>query len=451
MSRRLTLLFALSFLTFAGCAEQGMVDDASGALGERSDFRKAKSAGSSEAWTAFLEKYPQSASRDKAQAALDDAVWRETERTDTAAAYFAFNQNKPSHAMAGEARKRCKKHLADGRGAESDYLDYLRAFQDDPDASALRQALKGVRFEAARKGSNLENRALFVSEYPGAPEAAKLLPDMQRQAYQDAEKTGTRLAYQFFLKRYPNASDAPQAQAKLGRFAAASVPQGNAADLKKLLPQLRAMAPAFARRECQKGLSARLGQFPDLYGAEAEELRANLRELANSGDSAPRFCASLAMSVPAAGRQAAANAVRALAVLTERRQYLESVMTGPDRIAAGAQQTADQADTLADSSESGELEIEALYGNMPADPKKPDESATKNAREAARRAKRARELVKGMSKKDEISEIVDAVKRQTDLLVEVIASLERPSGSKRPQAAQTPSDEAAPAPAEDAQ
>ena len=430
MGRGFALLFALAFLTFAGCAEQGMVDDASGALGERRDFRSAKTAGTTSSWSSFIERYPQSSLREKAQAGLDEARWHETETTNTAAAYFVFAQNYPSHPMTGEAKDRCRRILAQGQGTEEDALNYLRAYPDDADARAVRQGLMALRFAAVSKTSDPDGAFLFVSEYPRTPEAVQLLPSVQEQAYAEAEKTGSRLAYQFFLKRYPTAPQAAQAQAKLGEFVPPEVQRGTPADL-KLLPKLRGASAALVRRECQKGLRSRLSASADLYDAEAEELRAHLKELAGSGDSLPRFCAEQALIVPAVARQTTANAVHALAVLMERQQYLNSVLDSPDKIARSAEQTADQAGTMADSSESSELDIEALFGNMTADPKKPDESASKNDREAVRRAQRAAELVKGMSKKDEIAVIAEAANRQADLLVEIIAALEKPkSGAK---------------------
>ena len=427
MNRASALAFSLAFLTLAGCAEQGMVEDASGMMAERTEFKNAKSAGTSAAFSSFIERYPQSSLRPDAQKELDDAVWRETERTNTATAYLAFVQSTPSHGMAGESRNRCRKILADARGAESEYFDYLRAFPNDPSADDLRQALKTVRFSAVRKASDPDEEFLFVSEYPKTPEAAKLLGSVQERAFNEAEKANSRLAYQFFLKRYPAAAQAAQAQAKLDQFGAPQVQRGSPGDLKKLLPEIRRASADLVRRECQRSLGTRLRASSDLYDAASEQLRGELKELAGSGNSLPGFCASQAMVVPASSRQSAANAVRALSALMERRQYLNAALASPERIAKLSDHASEQAGALADASESSELEIEALYGNMPADPQQPDESAAKNDREAARRAQQAAELVQGMSKKAELDEIGAATNRQVDLLVEILASLEKPA------------------------
>jgi hypothetical protein len=431
MSRWSALLFSLSLLAFAGCAETGMVEDASVAMTERNDYKNARSAGTSAALASFIERYPQSSLREQAQKELDDAVWRETQGTNTPAAYLGFARNKPRHAMAGEARNRCRRMLADAKGGESDYFDYLRSYPNDPDADALRQALKTVRFNAVSRSSDPDAELLFATEYPKTPEAAKLLASIQERAYAAAQSVNSRLAYQFFLKRYPNAPQAAQAQAKLDLFGAPQVQHGNPADLKRVLPELRRASPQLFRQECRLGLGIRLGSSANLFGAEEERLRGQLTDLAKmGGTSVPAFCSEQVMVVPPGAQQTASNAVRALAVMMERKQYLNSVLAGPERIAKLADRTAEQAGAMADASESSELEIEALYGNMPADPQQPDESAAKNDREAVRRAQHAAELVLGMSQKDELDEIAAATNRQVDLLVDIIAALEKPASTE---------------------
>ena len=434
MSRTLAYLFAASFLAFAGCAETGMVEDASGAMAERNDFKSARSAGTPAAMSSFLERYPQSSYRDKAAGLLDDAIWRETQRTNTAAAYFAFAQNKPKYRAAGESKDRCRKLLEDGHGDEQDYLTYLRAYPDDADAGSLRRAMMTVRYHAVVSAANADSSSLFVSQYPGTPESAKLLPDLQAQAYQTAEALDTRLAYRYFLKLYPTSSEASKAQDKLDQLGTPLLQKGDPADLKKLLPALRRASAPVVRRECRKGLETKIRRSRDLFGPEAEELRAHLKVL-SSEESIPPFCSAMTMIVSPAARQTAANAVRALAALMERQQYLNSVAAVPDRIASTAEQTASQAEAAADTSETSELEIEALYGNMPADPQHPEESASRNTREAARRARRAGELVQGMSQKDEVASILASARREADLLVEILVALEKPSAGLEEQPA----------------
>lgn len=417
------LIYGFFALALSGC----------GATGK--DFSKAKAAGTSGAYDDFLRRHPQSKLREKAEKGKEEALWRETEAAGTATAYLSFLKSRPAkHPKAAEARERARKLLVQGKAAETEYVDFLYRFPDDPGAGDMRRGLEKARFDSLREARDADAYALFTLQYPGAQDAARLGAAVQRRDFKEAEKIGTRLAYQFFLKRYPASGEAEKARARLERFDAPAAQTGNAADLDRLLPRLRRASPGLARRECQKSLSARIRQQGDIFNAKAEELRSQLRTLADSGDSLPDFCGDQRLAVAAADRQTAANAVHALARVMERQQYLASVFSGPDRIAANAQEIGERASTLADDSESQELELEALYGNMPADPKHPEDTASKNAREAMRRAKRAWDVARGMggkSKRSEAAEVLRMMDRQAELLIEIIAHHERPAAARK--------------------
>jgi hypothetical protein len=132
--------------------------------------------------------------------------------------------------------------------------------------------------------------------------------------------------------------------------------------------------------------------------------------------------------VPERRRILVAGAVRALALLQQRRRALNDALTGSDKLASDAQDIGARAAALADDSESQDLELEAFYGSMPADPKRPDDTAAKNAREALRRAKRGYELSRNLGDKADkkaAAELLATMDRQADLLTEIIAENER--------------------------
>ncbi|MDD5657187.1 MAG: hypothetical protein PHF00_08025 [Elusimicrobia bacterium] len=387
------------------------------------DFARARSLNTSEAYSEFISRHPSSSLRGQAEKALEKTAWRQAESEGTAAAYLAFlklasakNQN------IAPARERCRRLLAEGKGREEDYFGYLRRFGDEPSASELRRALAKIRFD----GLSEREGELFSLQYPGTPEAEKISAALRRRDFQEAEQLDTRLAYAFFLKRHPEGAEARKARGSLERFAAAADESGNAEDLERLLPRLRRASARLRRMECRNSVSASIRGLSDVFSAEAEELRGRLRQL--EGNDIPAFCSERAAAVGARNRRQAANAVHALARLMERQQQLASEFSGPDGVAADARDIGERAAGLAEASEIQELELEALYGSMPADPKRPEDTASRNAREAERRAKRAWELAHGSSKsgKKEAGEVLRLMDRQADLLVDIIAYLEQP-------------------------
>lgn len=407
-------------LGFSGC---GATDQ---------DFARARSADTSEAYAGFLSLHPSSQYRAQAEKHQGAALWRETEAAGTASAYLAFLKSQSSkNPKSADAKERCRKLLVEGKGAEGDYLDFLYRFSGDPSAGEMRKVLAKVRHERIKDSRDPEVYASYIAQYPGTPEAAKFSAALQRRDFLEAEKTGTRLAYHFFLKRHPSSADAGKAKAQLERFGAPARQEGDSDDVEKLLPRLRRASKVLVRRECRNALSEQIARQKDLYGSPAEDLRNQLRFLADEQGSLPGSCDKLAMTVPAAQRKTAANAVHALGRLMQRQQELASVFSGSDKVVSEAREIGGRAAALAEESETEELEIEALYGSIPADPKRPDDTASKNAREAERRAKRAWELARGgrKPKKEEAAEVLRLMDRQAELLIEIIASLEKPAAS----------------------
>ncbi len=425
MGWRATALLALSLLTLAGCAEQGLVDDASVALSERRDFRTANNDGSTAAWSGFLDKYPDSALRPKAEAALEDAAWREAAQTNTARGYLSFLQQRPDNKMAGEARDRCRKLLEGGQGSEADIVDYLGSYPDDPEGESLRRALEGVRYAAVQNASDPNAAALFVAQYPGTPEATKLLPGVEEQAYQDAEKNGSRLALEFYLKRYPRSPRAGEVEKALSGLPSSPVSDGGQS--LALLPKLRDASPELRAQECRRALAEDVRSAADPMSSQAERARSQLSALARgTADS----CGDRKFTVPAPARPLVGAAVRALTDLAQRQARLTSSFAAVEGLAEKAGQIADASSKLADDSESFELELEAYFGSMPADPEHPEVKASRNAQDAARRARSAVELAQDDSvaqKKDAAQELMNRMNDQAQLLTRIIAFYEKPS------------------------
>lgn len=363
--------------------------------------------------------------------------WSETVNAATAAAYLTFlNTASYSDPRAAQARDACRALILDGRAAPGDALAYLRLFPADPDAQRVRAALAKLRFAAARASADPDDAALFAAQYPGTADAEALADQIRRREFQRAEALGTRLGYRYFLERHPSAPEAKTARERLAAFASPAIQAGDESDL-ALLPRLRAASPLLVRLECRGDLQARLRLEKDAFGVEAENLRQRLARLAKAG-AAPEFCSGRPYRVPKNRRQFVAGAVRALALLQQRRSGLGDAAAGPDKLASDAQDVGARAATLADDAESQDLELEAFYGGIAADPKRPDDTATKNAREALRRAKRVFELSRGLgdaNKKKAAADLLAMMDRQAELLTEIIADNERPADSEAEQEA----------------
>ncbi|MFI5344821.1 MAG: hypothetical protein ACHQ51_00455 [Elusimicrobiota bacterium] len=370
--------------------------------------------------------------RARAQQAQDAALWRDTVNAGTAAAYVSFLKTAAAaDPRTVQAREACRKLLLEGPAGPDEALAYLRLFPTDPDADRIRAALEKTRFAAARASSDPRDDALFAAQYPGTADAETLAETIRRDQFQRADAQGTRLAYQYFLKRYPAAPEAKIARERLAALVPPGVQAGDENDL-ALLPRLRRAAPQLVRFECRNDLTARLRREKNVFGADAENLRQLLARLAKA-DSVPEFCAGKEFRASATRSLFVAGAVRALAQLQQRRQALSGGFTDPDKLASDARDIGARAAALADDAESQDLELEAFYGSMPADPKRPDDTAAKNAREALRRAKRGYDLSRALgdkSKKASAAALLTAMDRQADLLLEIIAANERPVAAK---------------------
>lgn len=428
MTRRASaVVAAFALLTLVGCAEQGVVDDASVAYSERYDFNRAAKAGTSAAWQQFLYKYPQSSSRDKAKASYDEAVWKETQLQNTARAYLDFLDGNPDSSHAADARAVAGRLLTEGVGSEQDFTDFLRTNPDAPEARSLRQALMKVRYNTARTGTSAD-AALFVAQYPGTREAGELLPQVQEKEFSDAESNGTRLAYEFYAKRYPGSSYAAKASSR-----ASGMPRseagGDAEGALRLLPKLRAASPDLRAQECRVAMAAAVKKAGDLYGAEAERARGRLRGAYRNNDT--EGCAGKT-AVPERSRAVVGSAVRALAELSRRQARLANAFAASEGLSSKAAEIADSAARLADESESFELELEAYFGSMPADPEHPEEKASNHAKEGERLARKAADAGQDSAfaeRKSAAGEVLRKMDEQMALLTRVIAYYETPQGA----------------------
>jgi hypothetical protein len=413
------LIFAFFIMALAGC---------------ETEYSKAQKVGTSQAYNDYLSKNPDSSNRTEALQKRDEALWNETVAANTVAAYTSFIQKNRKNGHVPDARKRAHQLLAAGSGGEDEYADFLALTPAEPNADDVRQGLEKVRFNALQQASDPGAYAVFVGFYPGTPDAEKISPLIRKHDFKVAEKMGTRLAYEYFLKRYPSSQESDKARAHLNNVGSAAEQQGGDSDASRLLPRLRRSSPALIRRECQKSLEAKLRQQTNnIFASPAEELRDKLKQVAASGENPPELCANERMTLLGADRQTIANAVRALARLMERQQDLGNLFAGPEKITHDAVEIGERAASMSEDSESQELELEALYGNMPADPLHPEDTASKNAKEASKRAKHAWDLARTINNSDKKGSAADVLRlmdKQTDLLLDIIADNEKPAAVK---------------------
>ena len=109
--------------------------------------------------------------------------------------------------------------------------------------------------------------------------------------------------------------------------------------------------------------------------------------------------------------------------LGQIRQSLGALVEEPQQVRRQAEEIAENAQRILEDAEGVELEMEALYGAEFIAPPKPGDTASKNAREAVRRARRALQVASGLSEHGEAQSLVQLIDRQSGLLVRVISDL----------------------------
>jgi hypothetical protein len=422
---RIGLAALLGLLALSGCA---MHDD----------FLKAQAAGTQQAWGDFVSKYPvdknpqcddcRTADRNYKDAlSREENELRQAEATGTAAAYLAFLSARaagnPHYAQAQDAARGL---LAKGEGEEEDYETFFAKFPGDGRLADVRRGLRRLRYRAAKRARDADACGLFLAEYPGTPEAEQLKPTCERLEFETARRMKTRLALEFFLKRFPDSAQAGAASELLAGLPRAEtvVDDGGALEL---LPRLREASAELRASECAAVLADSERAAGDPAGASAEKVRDDFAGFLRSGDVS--VCVGRSLAIPASSRASAAGAIRALAKVSQRQMRLASIFDGTQALADKARQIGQTAAQLAEQAESFDLEMQAYYGFMPADPDKPQEKAAKDAKEAERRAHRAYDEAEGgdvAAKKAAAAEVLRLMDDQKKLLVKIIAYYERP-------------------------
>lgn len=422
---RRTALFLAAGVLLAGCAAHD-------------DYVKAQSAGTLQAWSDYTKKYPvqRNPSCDDClagQKAFDAALakekddWEQAQSAGTAAAYLDFLSNRSSVSPYYEtAQSALLDLLKKGKAEEGDYLAYLNRRGDDAQAAEARRALLIFRFGKAKSADGPGAAAYFESQYPGTPEAGKLAPHWAAKEFEKAKTAHSRLALEFFLKRFPESAHAEEAKSLLASYPRAEpiADNGEAIDL---LPKYRQFSAALRGQECIEVMAGLIRATGDPYGAAAEKIRGDFSSASSPSD-IPE-CADARLVVPNSSRALVGAAVRSLVMLSQRRARLGGLFSGPEQVAAKARNIGRTASQLSEASEAFDLEMQAYYGYMPADPDNPKAKASKDAAEAVRRAKSAFDLTQGgsvASKKKEAAETIDLMNAQEELLVKVIAFNERP-------------------------
>ena len=422
-SRRFLALAACALL--AGCAAHD-------------DFVKAQASNTLQSWTDYAKKYPvkdHPSCDDCAagQKALDAALAKEKDEFEqarsagTAAAYLDFLGNRSaSSPYSVTAETAVLDLLKKGQAEEGDYLAYLNKRPDDEQASEARRALLIFRYGRAKSAAEPGAAAYFESQYPGTPEAAKMAPHWAAKEFEKAKASHSRLALEFFAQRFPDSAHAEEAKSLLANYPRAE-PLTDDGQAIELLPKYRQVSASLRGQECVAVMAGLIRATGDPYGSAAEKIRGEFSSAASPADIPS--CQDAQMSVPSGSRALVGAAVRSLIVLSQRRARLGALFSGPEQVSAKARSIGRTASQLSEASEAFDLEMQAYYGYMPADPDKPSEKASKDAAEAVRRAKRAFDLTQSgfiAAKKKEAGEAIDLMNAQEELLVKVIAYHEKP-------------------------
>lgn len=407
------------------------------------DFVKTQASGTLQAWGEYVKKYPTKNHPDcddcrAAQKAYDAALakdngeWTQAKSAGTAAAYLDFlSDHAPTSPHYASAQASVLDLLRKGQAEEGDYLAYLNKRPDDAQAPDVRRSLLNFRFGKAKASGEAGAAAYFASQYPGTAEAAKLAPHWASKEFENAKAFKSRLALEFYLKRFPESAHADEAKSLLSSLPH-SEPLPDDGEALDLLPKLREASAALRGQECLGIMSALIKGTGAPYDAAAERIRSSFASATNSSDVAA--CRDAELRVPPASKALVGSAVRSLVVLSQRRARLGSLFSAPDAVSAKSRKIGKTSSELAESAEAFDLEMQAYYGYMPADPDKPSEKAAKDAAEALRRAQRAFELTQGglvAAKKKDAAEVIDLMNAQEDLLIKIIASNERTD--RRPQ------------------
>ncbi len=404
------------------------------------DFQKAQVENSLQGWAEFTQKYPVAnhpncdeckIAQQNYEAALasQKAQWSQVSEEDTPAAYLRFlNANSPDNSHYAEAREKALSELEEGRGTSQDYARYLSLYPEEPAASQLRRVLSKLRYKKALDSGSSAAETLFVEEYPGTSLGKEMGRHLESAEFKNARQLDTRLAYEFFLKRFPSAPQRAEAEAALSSLPAAVRLVDDGADL-SLLPRLREASPALRGLECSSLFRTLMERAGNPYGAMAEGIRSEFFAGNQSSGGLPVICADTKMIVPGENRVLVSSALKALARLAQREQTFSQSISNPSVTVDKAKEIGKSADILAQQAESFDLEMQAFYGYMPADPDKPSEKASKDAKEAERRAKRAFEIAslnENNFKNTGAGAVLSLMERQADLLTRIIAFYERP-------------------------
>ncbi len=429
MGRLSSLGVALTFcLLLAGCAEQGMVETVQGALTDRRAFQEAKASDNSQGWQAFISQYPNSSHAQEATEKLNAAYWREAQAQDSAAAYLAFISAHAELPQAQEARERAGKLLLEGKGEQDDYLKYLSSFPDDRHNPELRLALQKLRLESVRNSADTNEIALFLAQYPGIEGTAPLKSKVEAADYQTASALGTRLAWQWFLKKHPKSPHGDTAGARLQETAPKYDPADN--ELNEEIGKLRQGSPVFRNMECRNALTAALAREKDLFSAKAESLRAGLAATFRSTNATPAACSGLSLRVAPGNKTTMTRLLGALGELADQRKSLAALMGDPDELAAKAEALSQTSSAFADDAEGKEQEEEALYNRGSENPDDPKDTAAENAREASRRARAATKTAGAVGGHASLAKLVQRMDAQAELLLRIVAATEQESNRR---------------------
>lgn len=313
-----------------------------------------------------------------------------------------------------------------------DYLSYMETYKDDSRIPDLRKSLEKARFNSIQRSNKTKDWQAFVRMYPRSEYLSTAMAKYGQLSLQEAKKLNSVLAYNFWMKRFSRSSpqDAEQVKAKIAELQSkqgkpSQVPYA-ALGTEDLLAKARKAVPELGRHECIMGLARAVQTAPDPYGAEAEKIRGQLEKLSKSEKTPiPSLCKNLEPNVTGENKMLLARSVWVIERVQKQKKEIEKSVSGVRKTANLGQMVNNLATAISEDYYGAEIADEA-EGEQPGNPENPQDLASVNAQEAARRAEAAGTVLQDIPTQ-EVDPLLDNLDDHVDLLTEIIAWVERPS------------------------
>lgn len=313
-----------------------------------------------------------------------------------------------------------------------DYLSYMETYKDDSRIPDLRKALEKARFNSIQRSNKIKDWQAFVRMYPKSEYLNTAMAKYAQLSLQDAKKLDSVLAYNFWMRRFSRLPGAEEVKAKIVELQSkqgkpSQVPYADLG-VEDLLAKARKSVPDLARHECVMALARAVQASPDPYGAEAEKIRGQLEKLSKSEKTPiPALCKNLEPNVTGENKMLLARSVWVIERVQKQKKEIEKSVSGVRKTANLSQMVQNLAAAVSEDYYGAEIADEA-EGEQPGNPENPQDLASTNAQEAARRAEGASTTLQDIPTQ-EVDPLLDSLDDHVDLLTEIIAWVERPSVS----------------------